>query len=211
MAAFMKRSHFMRLLNEIPHDEDVWLKIRNETTIEIAASPGEPEYLIDFAQEEIIKLDSTRASKETKEPNNRMLDCIYPGMPPNGRTTGIFVFRIKGKEVPATSLKAYLLRALYCIEREAPGTLEKLSQIRNQTKRIVARDRTSLFEGKKDDFIEKHSFDLGNGYFVGTNNSADEVDNWLHKAVVAAGLTWGTDFKAINGVKPGTTLEELGF
>jgi hypothetical protein len=186
-------------------------KIRNETTIEVATTPGEPEYLIDFAQEKITELNAAPTTKETKELNRRTLDGIYPGMPPNGRNTGIFAFRIKGNEVSATSLKAYLLRALYCIECEAPGTLEKLSQIRNQTKRIAARDRISLFKGKEAEFIEKHSFDLGNGYFVGTNNSADEVDNWLRKAVATAGLTWGTDFKAINGVKPGATLEELGF
>ena len=62
----------------------------------------------------------------------------------------------------------------------------------------MARSRDHLFHGKNQQFVTRHSYDLGNGFFVGTNNSEAEVESWLRKAVEEAGLTWGVDFKVIN-------------
>jgi hypothetical protein len=219
LAAFMKRSQFNSLLNQIaPGRDDVWLRIRSTTAIEVGMSLGKPEYLIDFARERVSKLDvdlpapkiELPKSSPASEPTPTKPANPYPGMPANGRHTGTFTFELRGNQVRATSLKSFLLRALYCIECEVPGTLEKLAGVKNQTKRIVAREPKALFQGQNQLFIEKHSVDLRNGFYAGTNNSEPEVMNWLRKAVEEADLKWGIDFKGPIREAKVLTLEELG-
>lgn len=221
MAAIMKRAPFTTLLNQIAPGQDVWLKIRSSTAIEVGVSPDKPEYVIDFARERLTKLDEGEARAEAEPLRSTPLPAIqqpalakaanpYPGMPGNGRHTGMYTFLLRGNEVRGTSLRSFLLRALYCIECEAPGTLEKLASVKNQTKRIVAGDRSDLFTGKNDEFIEKHTFDLGNGFYAGTNNSKPEVMGWLRKAVEVANLQWGVDFKVVSGTKIELTDEAGG-
>ena len=71
--------------------------------------------------------------------------------------------------------------------------LDKLTQIRPRSKRIVSRDRKLLFVNEKmaEDFGEP----LGNGWFFGTNNNRQETGAWLERACKCAGLVWGKDFK----------------
>jgi len=50
------------------------------------------------------------------------------------------------------------MRALYCIEYEVPGTLDKLSKVKKNTKRIVSRDPKDLFEQKA--LVDKYAEEL---------------------------------------------------
>ena len=71
--------------------------------------------------------------------------------------------------------------------------LDKLTQIRPRSKRIVSRDKKLLFVNEK--MAEDYGEPLGNGWFFGTNNSSQETRAWLERACKCAGLEWGKDFK----------------
>jgi hypothetical protein len=78
-------------------------------------------------------------------------------------------------------------------EEAQPGTLDKLSLLKQRTKRIVARTPKHLFE--RDHLTEKCSDQLIDGWWYGTNNSARETKEWLKRACSCSGLNWQDNFK----------------
>lgn len=84
-----------------------------------------------------------------------------------------------------------LIEGLNLIEEARPGTLEKLSQRKKQSKRPVAKTRAALYDVEHPD---THSTELKSGWYVATNNKAAEARGILRQAVEIAGLAWGTDF-----------------
>ena len=84
-----------------------------------------------------------------------------------------------------------LIQGLNLIEEARPGTLEKLSQRKKQSKRPVAETRAGLYDVEHP---ESHSAQLKSGWYVGTNNKAAEAQGVLRQAVEIAGLIWGADF-----------------
>jgi len=84
-----------------------------------------------------------------------------------------------------------LIEGLNLIEEARPGTLEKLSHRKKQSKRPVAKTRAALYDVEHPD---THSAQLTNGWFVATNNKAAEARGVLRQAVELAGLVWGRDF-----------------
>lgn len=84
-----------------------------------------------------------------------------------------------------------LVEGLNLIEEARPGTLEKLSQRKKQSKRPVAKTRAGLYDVEHP---VSHSTQLRSGWYVGTNNKAAEARGVLRQAVEIAGLDWGTDF-----------------
>jgi hypothetical protein len=84
-----------------------------------------------------------------------------------------------------------LIHGLNLIEEARPGTLEKLSHRKKQSKRPVAKTRAALYDGEHP---EAHSAQLKSGWYVGTNNKAAEARGVLRQAAEIAGLVWGTDF-----------------
>ena len=84
-----------------------------------------------------------------------------------------------------------LIHGLNLIEEARPGTLEKLSQRKKQSKRPVAKTRAGLYDVEHP---ESHSAQLKSGWYVGTNNKAAEARGVLRQAVEIAGFVWGTDF-----------------
>jgi hypothetical protein len=84
-----------------------------------------------------------------------------------------------------------LIHGLNLIEDAWPGTLEKLSARKKQSKRPVARTRAELYDVEHPD---SHSAQLKNGWYVATNNKAAEARGVLRQAVEIAGLVWGVDF-----------------
>ena len=84
-----------------------------------------------------------------------------------------------------------LVHGLDLIEAARPGTMEKLSARKKQSKRPVARTRAGLYDVEHSD---SHSAQLKCGWYVGTNNKAAEARGVLRQAVELAGLVWGQDF-----------------
>jgi hypothetical protein len=112
-------------------------------------------------------------------------------------------FEIKGKRTECGSLKELLAEALKALERTKPGTLNNLSRMRGRSRRIVALDPSQLFD--RPDLAKKYAEKLVNGWYFGTNNSAEQTNVWLQRAAECAGLAWGKDLMA--NLAP--TLEEL--
>ncbi len=84
-----------------------------------------------------------------------------------------------------------LIHGLDLIEEARPGTMEKLSTRKKQSKRPVAKTRAALYDIEHP---ESHSAQLKCGWYVGTNNKASEARGVLRQAAELAGLVWGKDF-----------------
>lgn len=57
----------------------------------------------------------------------------------------------------------------------------------------LSRDRWTLFTGKDRAWVEQHSVDLGNGWYVDTNLSGSMIQRLLPVVVRASGMVWGND------------------
>jgi len=84
-----------------------------------------------------------------------------------------------------------LIQGLNLIEDARPGTLEKLSARKKQSKRPVAKTHAALYDVEHP---ESHSAQLKSGWYVATNNKAAEAQGVLRQAAEIAGLVWGADF-----------------
>jgi hypothetical protein len=91
------------------------------------------------------------------------------------------------------SLKELLSRSFTAVEKKVPGTLDKLSNVRARSRRIVAREPSKLFD--KEHLAKKYAERLLPGWWYGTNNSEEQVRVWLKRACELAGLKWGVDYK----------------
>ncbi|MFM9847983.1 MAG: hypothetical protein ACKVP3_12585 [Hyphomicrobiaceae bacterium] len=153
----------------------------------VGRHPASLTHLVDFASESVRPLTKSEA----------MSDPIPMVSPPDFSTSyrrrAAFFFDLRGVREGCVSLKHLLAESLRAIEAAAPGTLEKLSQIKPRSRRIVARDKGELFD--EIHLAERYAEPLMEGWWFGTNNSADGTKAWLERACGCAGLTWGKDFK----------------
>ncbi len=117
----------------------------------------------------------------------------YLSTPPQAsRQTGKYLVDIRGQTIECTSLKHLLGEGLRALEKERPGTLDKLSHVKPRTKRIVARNPGDLFD--QPELSAKYAERLSDSWWYGTNNSAAETNPWLERGCEMAGLRWGKDF-----------------
>jgi hypothetical protein len=104
------------------------------------------------------------------------------------RTTGHYTFTHKEKDVAfaRNSLADLLEAVLVYLELLAPGTLEKLSATKKRTRRIVARDKRSLYD--KSHLTVNFAREISGGWWMGTNNSGSTTKTWIRQACDAAGI-----------------------
>ena len=102
-------------------------------------------------------------------------------------------------------MRDLLAGGLRALQEARPGTLEKLSHIKPRSRRIVARHPKDLFD--KDHLAQEYAVKLSDGWYYGTNNSAQETNAWLERASSCAGLKWGAEFKTNMTV----TIDDLVF
>ena len=92
---------------------------------------------------------------------------------------------LQGRIIPAGSYQELLLSGLQTIELFRPGTLALLARDKGRSKRIVSRERDGLYDrpgpGKSAQRID-------GGWWVATNNSGDEVEKFIRRAAVHAGI-----------------------
>jgi hypothetical protein len=141
-----------------------------------------PEQSAQAVQSEPVQLEGKWPSK----PND------IPGWRPS-RRGGQYWFELNGKRSEFHSLRDLLAGGLSALEDARPSTLEKLSHIKPRSRRIVARDPKELFD--KDHLAKDYAEKLKDGWYYGTNNSANETNSWLERACSCAGLKWDTEFK----------------
>jgi hypothetical protein len=118
---------------------------------------------------------------------------IVSAPPIAGRRTGVFELKTPLARYQFVSGKELLVRGLEAIEREKPGTLEKLAKHRGRTKRMVARRKEELYEKPH---LAHLSEEVAPGWYASTNSSSAEVIKTMRRAIEAAGWRWGADAEA---------------
>lgn len=176
------------LLRQASQQGDLRVVVLNSTRLGLGANPYQPQAVIDLLSENIEPFSAVAVpSPAPREPS-----------PLNGgfrrtRSTGMYELNLRGRPTQYGSLKGLLAGALKEIETSSPGTLAKLANHKARTKRIVARDPKDLFD--QIELAEKYAEPLIDGWFYGTNNSAEETKTWLRRACEYASLQWGKDLR----------------
>jgi hypothetical protein len=160
----------------------------------LGENPLHPDLEIDFGSDKISARDTSAINgtqagigqPKPQEPN------AAQSLGFRTRVRGAHWFVLLGERSECRSVKDLFLSALKSLETKRPGTFEKLSHVKKRTKRIISRNRTALFE--KQHLVEDYSLQIADGWWVGTNNSSQEVESWLRQAIECAGLQWGRDF-----------------
>jgi hypothetical protein len=187
--SFISASKLAELLGAADKQHDMHVRVLTTNQLALGVDPLHPTTVIDLSKEVVRSLtgdDEAAVGPPSGIPS--------PTRRPS-RQTGNYPMEILGQRVVCISLKHLLSEGLKRIEAHQQGTLDKLSRVKKRTKRIVARDRAGLFDKVK--LQEKYSEKLTDGWWFGTNNSADETKAWLQQACYIARLEWGKDFRAL--------------
>lgn len=178
--SFISATKLAKLLKNTSAREDTYVRVLTKNQLALGVDPLNPTHVIDFSAEAIRSISSDDIVQEPQRPPARRKRV--------SRQTGKYLLEIKGDEKECGSLKELLSEGLKALERHQPGTLAKLTTIRPRSKRIVARDPALLF--KQPELADKYAEKLINGWWFGTNNSADETVTWLRRGCELAGLEW---------------------
>jgi hypothetical protein len=193
--SYATTAKFTDLLNIADPKKSMYLRILSSTRIAIGPDPMKPIAVIDLAKEEILPF-SEEPLKATEPAPSEGQWTSNPDEVPGWRSSrkgGEYWFELNGKRSDFHSLRDLLAGGLKALEEARPGTLEKLSHIKPRSRRIVARDPKDLFD--KDHLAKDYADKLTDGWYYGTNNSANETNVWLERAASCAGLKWGEEFK----------------
>jgi len=114
---------------------------------------------------------------------------------------GAMGFRLKGQFYPARSGKDVLVQAFRKLASQDPTFLERFAALprHGKTRRYLARSKERLYPGRPD-LIRDFSFDLGEGWWLGTNLSRKGIARILEMASQVAGLKYEVDFVAALGM-----------
>lgn len=187
--SFLPTSKLIELLRAADPKGNMHVRVASGSRIVIGVDPMNPSYTIDLSKETLAQIDEGPAMGAVSPPTS-----IW--RPKATRKSGDHWIELKGKRLNCGSLRELLGHGLRSLEAESPGTLDRLSQIKPRSKRIVARDRKMLFDAEHP---VEHSDELVDGWWYGTNNSAQETNAWLERACICAGLIWGKDIKTSLG------------
>lgn len=177
--AYVTTNDLTNLIRKASGGANLPIRILSTTELGLGPDPFKPSIIIDLSTESVRTVEDAPP---------------MPIAPPvvRSRTTGNYVVSIDGEDCGAGSLWEALRAGLLKIEEMKPGTLEKLSQVKGRTKRIVARDPNDLFE--KEESVRQFATSLGNGWYFGRNNSAAETNSWLLRAADIADVELRTNF-----------------
>jgi hypothetical protein len=178
----------------------MFVRVLSPSRLVLGADPLQPSLAIDLSLEKVGKYQPDDALEISNHSSVSSVPSL--GASRITRRTGDYWFEIKGRRTDCGSLRQLLAQGLCALEEARPGTLEKLSHIKPRSRRIVARDPNALFDKER---LVRYAARLMNGWWFGTNNSADETNVWLERACSCAGLKWDDDFKT--SLTP--TLEDL--
>jgi hypothetical protein len=200
--AYMSAAKLVDCINSVSADRNIQVRILSADRLALGADPLNPGYVIDFSKEKIEPFALTQHG--VGDPIVTSPSPVEGSRPRLARRSGEYWFEMKGQRVEAGSLKELLAGGLRALEAERPGTLEKLTQIKPRSRRIVAHDPGQLFD--RGHLVKDYAERLMNGWWFGTNNSAPETNAWLERACACSGLVWGEDFKTSLIV----TLDDIG-
>jgi hypothetical protein len=195
--SFISASKLVEFLTTLDVKKDMHLRVLSSNRLALGVDPLQPTHVIDLSKErvcpfnaaELAKVVDHHAASSAVEAQQTFLNSSKMT-----RRSGDYWFEIKGHRVECASLKQLLSETLCILEQKWPGTLEKLSQIKARSRRIVAHDPKYLFD--REHLTKRYSERLIPGWWFGTNNSAEQTNAWLERACSCAGLKWGDDLKS---------------
>jgi len=192
--SFIPASKLVELVTALDVRKDMHVSVLSANRLALGGDPLQPTHMIDLSKEKV----SPYSSAELATIRDRTALSAEPSQPglnnsKMARRSGDYWFEVKGHRVECMSLKELLSRGLRSLEQNQPGTLEKLSQIKPRSRRIVAHDPKQLFD--RGHLTKDYSEKLIDGWWFGTNNSANETNTWLERACSCSGLKWGDGFK----------------
>ncbi|MES0074966.1 hypothetical protein [Mesorhizobium sp. M0058] len=185
--SFIKATKLVELLKSANGGGDLSVSVLSSNQLALGVDPLNPTSLIDLSGETVRSISPDGAPREVKLPG---ADASL-GSFRASRQTGSYTLKFKGATTDCWSLRNLLEAGLKSLEAYQPGVLDKLSAIKPRTKRIVARDPLHLFD--QADLAHKYAQPLIEGWWFGTNNSAEETKTWLRRGAELAGLRWGSD------------------
>jgi len=201
--SFISASKLVDLLNTADERQNLFVRIVSANRLALGVDPLQPTLLLDLSKEKIgpychgeARRAEVRLEEEQPAPATEQSAKL-------SRRSGDYWFEISGNRATCRSLKELLSQSIGSIEKKVPGTLDKLSNVRARSRRIVAREPSQLFD--KEHLAKKYAERLLPGWWYGTNNSEEQVRVWLKRACELAGLKWGRDFK-IQSAKVDTRL-----
>lgn len=183
--SFISTTRLTSLLGNADPQRQLLVRVIDTATLSIETKSFHRVALINLAEETVVPVGNAKTDVMPKP--------TVPVATRASRRSGKYELKAFGKTIEAFSLKELLSSGLIEIEKARPGTLEKLSKLKPSTKRIVCKDPNDLFETPG--LAEKFGQQLLDGWWYGTNNSAQETDAWLQRACECAGLVWGKDIK----------------
>ncbi len=186
--SFVAASKLVELLMAANTNRDMYVRVLTANKLALGTEPLHPTKVIDLSKEEIQSIipDNFGMPDVNPEPASK----LQPRKA--SRQSGTYLLEFDDRTIECTSLKQLLSEGLKVLESARPGTLQKLSQFKKRTKRIVAREPSMLFG--QSELADKYSERLVDGWWFGTNNSSSETQTWLKRACSIAGLEWGTHF-----------------
>lgn len=191
---YIRSSKLVELLQACDRDKVMYVRVLG-AGLALGVDPFQPTHLIDLSKEMTGPYRPTEPETDFEQVGAAVMQSTTPGQaaPKLTRRSGDYWFELNGHRFEQNSLKELLSEGLRALEQKRQGTLEKLSHIKPRSRRIVARDPKQLFE--REHLTKEYSEKLIDGWWFGTNNSANETEAWLVRACQCAGLTWGEDFK----------------
>ena len=119
-----------------------------------------------------------------------------PDTAPKYIWTGSFLY--KGKLTSCFSfINAYqaALTNLFVAFPEKRLEMARAAQALGLTPRYISQEKTDLFQGKSQKFIDQYSRSIVEGWFFDTNLNVERMRRILPRLAAVAGLKWGTDIK----------------
>ena len=165
--------------------------IRDYLAEEVEKSCGTKPDLQDVEQflRESIASRVNIGKKQPANPPGGAPDPSMPKVPKGGKRTRIMGFTYRGERVETGTAKATLVEVLKRFAASDDTFLERYSSItRGRSRKFVSRNRAELYPNSPY-LIELRSENLGKGWWLGTNLSADNVRSLIDKACIAAGVS----------------------
>jgi len=111
-----------------------------------------------------------------------------------------FGFELKGKEHSVDSARDVLIGVFEVVNTLDESIVARFASLpkHGRRRRFVAMTKDDLYPGRLD-LCEKHSHQLSNGYWVGTNYSRTQIRQILQMVCETADLEWNKDLKVYLG------------
>jgi len=183
----VKAAKLINLIQKIPNFQDMWLRHGNDGLLLIGKNPLDAEFYFDFSSENFVPLEN----RPQLQPEHKKVAA-----PPeiiNGRATGRNSIVLNGVERNYQSQKQLLRGTILYFASLDENFLERLSQEKPRSRRLVARKKSMLFDNVS--LTNNCSEELLHGWWWNTNNSKQQAEKWIRLMARISGHDWADNIQ----------------